>query len=94
MAKPIGDISAPSDPAGDIKPSKSLLYKLYQVEALTQSVLVRAFRGELVPTEAEIARTEGRDYESAEQLLARIREEAPTRGPARKRAKRPTGVDR
>ncbi len=42
---------------------------------LTQAILTKAFRGELVPTEAELARTEGRDYESAEQLLARIRTE-------------------
>lgn len=40
---------------------------------LTQSILGKAFRGELVPTEAELAGTEGRDYESAEQLLARLR---------------------
>ena len=44
-----------------------------QAEALTQSILARAFRGELVPTEADLARAEGRDYEPAEQLLARIR---------------------
>ena len=42
-------------------------------EAVTQSILARAFRGELVPTEADLARAEGRDYEPAEQLLARIR---------------------
>ena len=46
-----------------------------QSEASTQSILARAFRGELVPTEAELARAEHRDYESAEQLLLRIREE-------------------
>jgi type I restriction enzyme S subunit len=41
---------------------------------LTQAILARAFRGELVPTEAELARQEGRDYEPAAALLARIRE--------------------
>jgi len=46
-----------------------------RAEALTQSILARAFRGELVPTEADLARAEGRDYEPAEQLLARIRAE-------------------
>jgi type I restriction enzyme S subunit len=44
-----------------------------QVNKLTQAVLAKAFRGELVPTEAELARLEGREYESAEQLLERIR---------------------
>lgn len=65
-----------------------------QAEALTQSILARAFRGELVPTEADLARAEGRDYETAEQLLARIREEAPTPESTRKRAKRTTGAGR
>jgi type I restriction enzyme S subunit len=65
-----------------------------QAEALTQSILARAFRGELVPTEADLARAEGRDYEPAKQLLARIREEAPTPKSPRKRAKRPTGARR
>jgi type I restriction enzyme S subunit len=43
-----------------------------RVERLTQAVLAKAFRGELVPTEAELARREGRDYEPAAALLARI----------------------
>jgi SAM-dependent methyltransferase len=34
--------------------------------------LAKAFRGELVPTEADLAGAEGRDYETAEQLLARV----------------------
>ncbi len=36
------------------------------------SVLKAAFEGKLVPTEAELARDEGRDYEPADQLLKRI----------------------
>lgn len=44
-------------------------------DQLTQAVLAKAFRGELVPTEAELARREGRSYESAAELLARIRAE-------------------
>jgi len=40
---------------------------------LTQAILAKAFRGELVPTEAELARREGRSYESASDLLARIK---------------------
>lgn len=36
---------------------------------LPQAILSKAFAGELVPTEAYLARAEGRDYETAEQLL-------------------------
>lgn len=43
-----------------------------QVDKLTQSILAKAFKGELVPTEAELARREGRDYEPASALLERI----------------------
>ena len=46
-----------------------------RADNLTQSILARAFRGELVPTEAELARAEGRDYEPASVLLERIRAE-------------------
>ncbi len=35
--------------------------------------VVKAFRGELVPTEAELAHQEGRDYEPASVLSERIR---------------------
>jgi type I restriction enzyme S subunit len=44
-----------------------------QVDKLAPSLLARAFRGELVPTEAELANREGRDYEPASALLERIR---------------------
>ena len=46
-----------------------------RVERVTQAVLAKAFRGELVPTEAELARREGCDYEPASVLLERIRVE-------------------
>jgi hypothetical protein len=46
-----------------------------RVEKITQAILAKAFRGELVPTEAELARQEGRDYEPASVLLERIRAE-------------------
>ncbi len=49
-----------------------------RVEKLTQAILAKAFRGELVPTEAELARIEGRDYEPASALLERIRREQGT----------------
>jgi type I restriction enzyme S subunit len=44
-----------------------------QVDKLTHSILAKAFRGEIVPTEADLAKSEGRAYETAEQLLARIK---------------------
>ena len=42
-------------------------------DKLTQSILAKAFRGELVTTEAELARREDRDYEPASVLLERIK---------------------
>ena len=44
-----------------------------RADKLTQAILAKAFRGELVPTEAELARQEGRDYEPASVLLSRIK---------------------
>jgi type I restriction enzyme S subunit len=55
-----------------------------QVGKLTQSVLAKAFRGGLVPTEAELARREGREYETAEELLARIKSVPPVHANRRK----------
>ena len=52
---------------------KRLATATRRVETLTQAILAQAFRGELVPTEAELARQEGRDYEPAAALLERIR---------------------
>ncbi|MFN0145943.1 MAG: restriction endonuclease subunit S [Dehalococcoidia bacterium] len=49
-------------------------------EKLTQAILARAFRGELVPTEAELARREGRDYETGAQLLEWIKVERAASG--------------
>jgi type I restriction enzyme S subunit len=46
-----------------------------RADRLTQAVLAKAFRGELVPTEAELARREGRTYEPASALLERIKSE-------------------
>lgn len=46
-----------------------------RAEKLTQSFLAKAFRGELVLTEAELARRERRSYESASDLLDRIKAE-------------------
>jgi type I restriction enzyme, S subunit len=43
-----------------------------RMNSITQSILAKAFRGELVPTEYELAKAEGRSFESAEELLASI----------------------
>lgn len=64
---------------------------LSQVVKLPQAILSRAFTGELVQTEAELARTEGRSFEAAEQLLARIaqvRATSPSSGRVRKKVGR------
>jgi type I restriction enzyme, S subunit len=61
-----------------------------RAEKLTQAILARAFRGELVPTEAELARREGREYEPASALLSHIRAECEAQtasGPAEGRGK-------
>jgi len=51
------------------------------------SVLKAACEGRLVPTEAELARAEGRDYEPADKLLARILKERRARWEADQLAK-------
>ena len=64
------------------------------VARLAQSLLARAFRGELVPTEAALARREGRDSAPASALLARILAQRATPSdngskPSRSSARRP-----
>jgi len=44
-----------------------------KTETMRQSILAQAFSGRLVPTEAELARREEREYEPASVLLERIR---------------------
>jgi len=46
-----------------------------QVDRFPHSLLAKAFRAELVPTEAELARQEGRDYEPASVLLERVQQQ-------------------
>jgi type I restriction enzyme S subunit len=59
-----------------------------RVDRLTQSILAKAFRGELVPTEADLARREARSYEPASELLTRIRQQqTAAAGPAAKTRK-------
>ena len=62
-----------------------------RTDKLTQSILAKAFRGELVPTEAELARREGRSYEPASVLLERIQAERKPQGGA-SRSKRSGGT--
>ena len=47
-------------------------------ERIDQSVLTKAFAGELLPTEAELARHENRDYEPASVLLERTQQKSPS----------------
>lgn len=56
-----------------------------RADKLTQSILAKAFRGELVPTEAELARQEGREYEPASVLLERIRAQSRQNGKERRK---------
>ena len=42
------------------------------LDRIFRASLAKAFRGELVPTEAVLAAEEGREFESAEELLARV----------------------
>lgn len=56
-------------------------------EKLTNALLVKAFRGELVSTEAELACREGRSYESACALLAKIEVRRKDVKPQRKRGR-------
>ncbi|MBC7822075.1 MAG: restriction endonuclease subunit S, partial [Planctomycetaceae bacterium] len=52
------------------------------VDRLTQSLLAKAFRGELVPTEHTLAEREHRSYEPAADLLKRIRSAQQSNTPA------------
>lgn len=61
-----------------------------RADQITQAILAKAFRGELVPTEADLGRQEGRDYEPASDLLARVRAHESVEGgtSVRRRARR------
>jgi type I restriction enzyme S subunit len=63
--------------------------------ALSQAILSKAFAGELVPSEAELARAEGRAYETAEQLLSALHS-APRQGrlPRRSSSSKPVPLIR
>jgi type I restriction enzyme S subunit len=52
-----------------------------RAEKIPQAILSRAFSGQLVPTELELAQAEGRTYESAASLLERIQREGPDSQP-------------
>ena len=63
---------------------KRVVVASLRAEKLTQAILAKAFRGELVPTEAELARREGRSYEAATEFLARIKSERESKASLRK----------
>ena len=58
------------------------------VDRITQSLLAKAFRGELVPTEHTLATAAGRDYESAAVLLARVAASKPSEAKTTARERR------
>ena len=62
-----------------------------RAEKSPQSLLAKAFCGELVPTEAELARAEGRGYEPASVLLERIRAEREITARAQSTSRRRNG---
>lgn len=59
---------------------KRVAFATARAKKLTRAILAKAFRGELVPTEAELARREGRSYETASELLARIKSQPESKG--------------
>jgi len=63
-----------------------------KVDRIRPEALAEAFDAELVETEYDFA-TEGRTYETAEQLLARIKSESPATNRPRRAAGRRTDVD-
>ena len=56
-----------------------------QADKLTQAILEKAFSGELVATEAELARQEGRICEPASVLMAKIKAQSKINKLQRKR---------
>ncbi len=65
-----------------------------RADKLTQAILAKAFRGELVPTEAELAGREGRLYEPASALLERIKAEREKASASKNNADRRAGGKR
>lgn len=59
-----------------------------RVDSITQAILAKAFRGELVPTEYELAKAEGRAFESVEELLERIKTDGKPRTDGKRRKSR------
>lgn len=90
----------PEEEQAEIAQRVNQLFKIAQIiedhltkasanaERITQSILAKAFRGELVPTEAELARHEGREYEPASVLLERIRAERSNQAKSQPASKR------
>ncbi len=64
-----------------------------QLKRYRQSVLKAACEGKLVPNEAELARAEGRNYEPAEVLLARILKERLEKSSKGAKYKEPEATD-
>jgi type I restriction enzyme S subunit len=65
-----------------------------QVNNIAQSIIAKAFRGDLVPTEVELAEAESRPYETGAELLDRIRRAGPTVAMRRASINRPATSNR
>lgn len=93
---PVPPLSVQSDVVRKAKEALSLVGKVEarlraatsRASKLPQAILSKAFSGELVPTEAELARIEGRTFETAEELLKRVRDGAAQQPPAKARGRR------
>jgi type I restriction enzyme S subunit len=88
----VGRVSALFALADSIE--RRLAIAIARTDKLPQAILAKAFRGELVPTEAELARAEGRDYEPASALLERIRTEREAAGPTASRGRKKAASDK
>ena len=65
-------------------------FVLERSKKMSESIIAKAFRGEIVPTEAELARLEKRDYEPASELLEKIKTEQAGKTQESSKRKKPT----
>jgi len=72
--------------------AKRIVATTAMADNLPRAILARAFSGGLVPTQAEVARAGGRDYEAASVLLERIRAGHAKSSPPRAAGRRKRGA--
>ena len=69
----VGRVAALSALADSIE--RRVAAAIARTDEVSQAILAKGFHGELVPTEADLAHPEGREYEPISALLERIRKE-------------------